>query len=90
MGDYEYTQDELLIKKICEACWYAILAEEVRHYEEELPRLTDLQKEIIYQRYRDKATDLFPRIHWETMYDIYDRLYKQVEEERQFDTTMYA
>ena len=90
MGDYEYTLDELLIRRICEACWYAILSEEVRHYEEELPPLTEFQKELIYQRYRDKATDLFPHIEWERMYDIYDGMYKEVEEEHQFDATMYA
>lgn len=88
--DYELTQDELLIKRICEAGRMALLAEEVRRYEADLEPLTDLQKEIIYQRYRDKATDLFPHIHWNDMYNLYDRLYKEVEEEHMYDSILYA
>lgn len=88
--DYELTQDERLVKRICEAGRMALLAEEVRRYEADLEPLTDLQKEIIYQRYRDKATDLFPHIKWEEMYDLYDRLYKEVEEEHMYDSILYA
>ncbi len=88
--DYELTQDELLIKRICEAGRMALLAEEVRRYEADLEPLTDLQKEIIYQRYRDKAADLFPHIYWNDMYDLYDRLYKEVEEEHMYDSILYA
>lgn len=86
----DYTTDERTILNICEACRLAILSEEVRRYEEELKPLTNLQKEIIYQRYRDKATDLFSKMPWEEMYALFDALYLANEESHKDDWAVYA
>lgn len=75
-----HTQDEQKILHICEAGRLAILSEEVRRFEEGMTPMSNLYREIIYQRYRDYATDLFRNKNWEDMYALYDRLYRENEQ----------
>lgn len=90
MRHEDLTQDELLILHLCEAGRLAILTEEVNHYEAEMPPLTSLQKEIIRQRYRDRAVDIFKEVDFERIHEIFDRLYRENEEAHKDDGLAYC
>ena len=78
------------IMKICEAGRLAIASEEIRRYENDMEPLTDFYREIIYQKYRDLAVDLFPSSMWETVGEMYDKWYKENEEDHKYDSYIYA
>ena len=86
----DYTEEERYVMRICEACRLTIMTEEINRFEDDQTELTPLQKEIIYQRYRDKAAELLKHIEWETVYELFDRLYKDNEEYHQYDSMAYA
>lgn len=76
----DYTQEELRIKAVCEACRLAIAQEEFLRYEnDELP-LTELQRVIIYQRYQDLIVLKYPSARWDEVSALFDRLFQEVEE----------
>lgn len=86
----DYTQEELRIMGVCEACRSAILQEEFLRFENEEPELTELQRLIIYQRYQDIVVLKYPSERWEEVSSLFDRLFEAVEEYHKDDSMVYA
>ena len=91
MKRYEdYTTEEQRIMRVCEACRLAIAQEEFLRYENEEPELTDLQKQIIYDRYHDLVVLKYPSARWEEVSQLFDRLFKEIEEYHAEDAVVYS
>lgn len=91
MTRYEdYTQEELRIRGVCEACRLAIAQEEFLRYENEEPELTELQRTIIYQRYQDLVVLKYPSDRWEEVSALFDRLFNELEEYHAQDSLLYV
>lgn len=86
----EYTQEELRIVGVCEACRSAIMQEEFLRYENDEPELTDLQRLIIYQRYQDLVVLKYPSDRWEEISGLFDRLFMLLEDSHKEDSMLYA
>lgn len=82
--------NEKRVKAVCEACYCAIRAEEIRRYEDGQPPLTDLQQSIIYQRYQDMVVLKYPSEHWDKVSDIFDAVYSDVVKCHAEDSLVYA
>ena len=86
----DYTQEEIRIKAVCEACRLAIAQEEFLRYEnDELP-LTELQRLIIYQRYQDLVVLKYPSARWNEVSELFDRLFEDIEEYHKDDAMAYT
>lgn len=86
----DYTTEEQRIMRVCEACRLAIAQEEFLRYENEEPELTDLQRQIIYDRYQDLVVLKYPSDRWEEVSALFDRLFKDIEEYHANDSMAYA
>lgn len=86
----DYTTEEQRIMRVCEACRLAIAQEEFLRYENEEPQLTNLQRQIIYDRYHDLVVLKYPSSKWEEVSALFDRLFKEVEEYHANDGLIYA
>lgn len=86
----DYTTEEQRIMAVCEACRLAIAQEEFLRYENEEPELTELQRLIIYQRYQDLVVLKYPSARWEEVSQLFDRLFKDIEEYHADDSLVYA
>ena len=78
------------IMKICEAGRLAIMAEEIRRWENDMEPLSNFYREIIYQKYKDMAVDMFRTAEWEEVGDLYDKWYKENEENHRYDGLAYT
>ena len=82
--------NENIIRNICEACRLVLLREDNLRFEEGLDPLTSLQREIMRQKYRDKAVEFLKPTSWEEVYDTFDRVYKENEESHKNDGQIFA
>lgn len=83
---------EQKIYRLCEKCYKVILKAEVALLEATYGErsLSPLQREKIYQTYRDLAVSQSPGAFWLDVYEAFDRIYKEVEASHKNDANAVA
>ena len=74
--------------KVVIKCYYKILEKENARLAETYGEygLTTLETMDIYQKYRDKAYDKYgEEMFFEDFYDLFDKIYKEVKEEKEWE-----